>query len=261
MPNFVYLPAFSKRDLDHLIQHIEAIVFASQQPVKVSELLDAFERAFPDNELTRETVQEALKQIGEKYKGDQYGFEMRQIGGGYQFLTKAAHHELISIYLNQKARKRLSTAAMETLSIIAYKQPITKSEIEQIRGVNCDYTVHKLLEKELVTILGKKDAPGQPLLYGVSQAFLDYFGINSTEELPKLKDIAPKIENEIGEAEGIETTEGAEPAESTPATEESDVPVETDERAEEEATDTQAEVEAGESADPETDDPVSEESE
>jgi segregation and condensation protein B len=103
--------------------------------------------------------------------------------------------------LNQKQNKKLSSAALETLSIIAYKQPVTKSEIEQIRGVNADYTVHKLLEKELITILGKADTPGRPVLYGVSDYFLDYFGINSTEELPQLKEITPKDENVIGESD------------------------------------------------------------
>ena len=88
---------------------------------------------------------------------------------------------------------------METLSIIAYKQPVTKSEIEQIRGVSSDYTVHKLLEKELIQILGKSEQLGKPILYGVSDYFLDYFGLNSTQELPNLKDIMPQEDNEIGE--------------------------------------------------------------
>ena len=90
---------------------------------------------------------------------------------------------------------------METLSIIAYKQPVTKSEIEQIRGVSADYTVHKLLEKELINIAGKADSPGKPVLYTVSPFFLDYFGINSTDELPQLKEIMPQEENTLGEGE------------------------------------------------------------
>jgi segregation and condensation protein B len=90
----------------------------------------------------------------------------------------------------EKFLKKLSTAALETLAIIAYKQPVTKGEIENIRGVNCDYAVQKLLEKDLVIITGRKEnAPGQPLVYCTSKSFMDYFGINSVEDLPKLKDI------------------------------------------------------------------------
>ena len=116
-------------------------------------------------------------------------------------MSKAIYHEWISKFLHQNANKKLSSAAMETLSIIAYKQPVTKLEIEQIRGVNADYTVHKLLEKELISIVGKADMPGKPILYGVSQYFLDYFGINSTDELPQIKDVVPQEENTMGEQE------------------------------------------------------------
>lgn len=97
----------------------------------------------------------------------------------------------------QKIRKRLSTSALETLSIIAYRQPITKPEIERIRGVNCDYAVQKLLEKELIQISGKSDLPGRPVLYGTSPRFMDYFGINSLSQLPELREIAPE-ENTVG---------------------------------------------------------------
>ena len=98
-----------------------------------------------------------------------------------------------------KEKKRLSSAALETLSIIAYKQPITKSEIEQIRGVNADYSIHKLLEKDLIEIAGKKDTPGNPILYEVSQTFLEYFGINSTSDLPQPKEVEPITDNVVGE--------------------------------------------------------------
>ena len=92
----------------------------------------------------------------------------------------------------------MSQAALETLSIVAYKQPISKTEIEQIRGVSCDYAIQKLLEKELVAILGRSESPGRPLLYGTSERFMDYFGIKSLKDLPKLKDFK-EVENEIGE--------------------------------------------------------------
>ena len=119
-------------------------------------------------------------------------------GGGFQFLTKPAYQASIGILLKQQSKKRLSKSALETLSIIAYKQPVTKAEMEQIRGVSCDYTVQKLLEKELVEIRGKSEGVGRPILYGTSPKFMDYFGINDLKELPTPKDFAVP-ENEIGD--------------------------------------------------------------
>jgi segregation and condensation protein B len=123
---------------------------------------------------------------------------LEKSGGGFQFLTKPAYQNSISILLKQQSQKRLSTAQLETLSIIAYKQPISKSEMEQIRGVNCDYSVHKLLEKELIIITGKSTGLGRPLLYGTSQKFMDYFGINDIKDLPQPKDFSQES-NEIGD--------------------------------------------------------------
>ncbi len=177
--------------------HIEAIIFTSKNAVSVKELIDFFKST--DSEIVEEEmVKECIEKIENKYKNIEFSFELKRVGGGYQFLSKADYHESISMFLNQKARRKLSTSAMETLSIIAYKMPVTKAEIEQIRGVNSDYSVHKLLEKELINILGKAEKPGKPILYGVSQYFLDYFGLNSISEMPELKEILPQNNNEIG---------------------------------------------------------------
>ena len=178
---------------------IEAILFTAENPVSVEEIYNTF-TAF-EIEQSEEDIIKILQEIKAKYKHEDFAFELVNSGGGFQFLTKADYHEWISKFLNQKANKKLSSAAMETLSIIAYKQPVTKSEIEQIRGVSADYTVHKLLEKELINIAGKADSPGKPVLYTVSPFFLDYFGINSTDELPQLKEIMPQEENTLGEGE------------------------------------------------------------
>ena len=153
-----------------------------------------FEADVPDKDINA-----ALEQINEKYAGEEFPFEVVKTGGGFQFLTKPAYQSSIGILLKQRSKKRLSTSALETLSIIAYKQPVTKSEMEQIRGVNCDYSVQKLLEKELIEIKGKSDGLGRPLLYGTSDRFMDYFGINDLNDLPTPKDFATE-ENEIGEA-------------------------------------------------------------
>ncbi len=180
--------------------HIEAIIFTSKNAVSIKELLAFFNTQ--ENIAVDETIiLECIEEIENKYQSNNFSFELKKVGGGYQFLSKVAFHNSISIFLNQKAKRRLSVSAMETLSIIAYKQPVTKSEIEQIRGVSSDYSVHKLLEKELINVLGKSDKPGKPILYGVSQYFLDYFGMNSIEEMPLLKEILPQNDNEIGTPE------------------------------------------------------------
>ncbi|HEY1164466.1 MAG TPA: SMC-Scp complex subunit ScpB [Chitinophaga sp.] len=119
-----------------------------------------------------------------------YAFEVRESGGGYQFLTKKDYYQTVAQLNGEKFLKRLSTAALETLAIIAYKQPISKGEIEHIRGVSSDYSIQKLLEKELIVISGRsEELPGKPLLYTTSKAFMDYFGLNSPADLPKLKEV------------------------------------------------------------------------
>ena len=142
-------------------------------------------------------IEQAIERLQAKYDDDNFAIQIIKSGGGYQFLTKPAYQASIGILLKQQSKKRLSVSALETLSIIAYKQPVSKPQIEQIRGVNCDYAIQKLLEKELVEIKGKSDGLGRPLLYGTSQKFMDYFGINSLDELPTLKDFK-EDENEAG---------------------------------------------------------------
>lgn len=180
--------------------HIESLIFSSSSAVSTKELIEYFEK-LEENEITASLISNSISALENKYKDSQFSFELKKVGGGYQFLTKADYHENISLFLNQKAKRKLSSSALETLSIIAYKQPVTKSEIEQIRGVNSDYSVHKLLEKELIVISGKSEKPGKPILYSVSPYFLDYFGMNSIEEMPKINDIMPETENQIGTPE------------------------------------------------------------
>jgi segregation and condensation protein B len=182
--------------MDFLEQHIEALIFTTQHPISIQELksvLDAtFETDFPEPDLLR-----GVESLKIKYKNPEFAFEIIEIAEGFQFLTKPAYHNSVGMFLKQTTKKRLSQAALETLSIIAYKQPVTKTELEQIRGVNCDYALQKLLEKELVDIKGRSEAIGRPLLYGTSEKFMDYFGIKSLNDLPKPKDFK-EVENQIG---------------------------------------------------------------
>jgi len=177
--------------------NIEALVFASEQSLPVKEIQVVIHSGL-GIDISEDDIIAHLKAIKEKYDGDDFAITLVEINEGYQFLTKSAHHVLIHQLQIQRSKKKLSQAALETLAIIAYRQPVTKLEIEQIRGVNCDYTLQKLLEKELISITGKADAAGKPLLYGTSALFMDYFGIKNNSELPQLKDISPD-NNEIGE--------------------------------------------------------------
>lgn len=185
--------------MENLQQHIEALIFSSDSAITKADMLECA-RKIEGAVIDEQILDELLSAIEEKYRQDYFAFELRVLGGGYQFFTKPAYYGTVSILIGQKEKKRLSTAALETLAIIAYKGPITKAECEAIRGVNCDYSVQKLLEKELIEVAGRIEAAvGKPILYKVTPLFLDYFGINSTTELPKLKDVILPEENTIGE--------------------------------------------------------------
>jgi segregation and condensation protein B len=187
--------------LDYLGKHIEALIFCSSKPVKKEDLHATLVEMY-EAEIPKQDIDSALENIKERYSSDEYAFEVVHSGGGFQFLTKPAYQSSIGIYLKQQSKRRLSTSALETLSIIAYKQPVTKAEIEQIRGVNCDYSVQKLLEKNLIEIKGKSHSVGRPLIYGTSEKFMDYFGVNELSELPAPKDFAGE-DNEIGNEQDI----------------------------------------------------------
>ena len=182
-------------EISNLLPYIEALIFASDKPLTTLEITEIVNNTpaisdVSDEKINLDKVEAALQSIVEKYSADFYPFEMKMSGGGWQFLTRKEFHSTVAQLNGDKFTKRLSAAALETLSIIAYKQPVTKGEIESIRGVSSDYAVQKLLEKELIIISGRNEkAPGQPLLYSTSKNFMDYFGINSSDELPKIKEV------------------------------------------------------------------------
>lgn len=171
---------------------VEAIIFASELPVKREELVEVIQKTYdypPESSLTtEEELSSILSRLPQKYSESIYPFEIRNVGGGYQFYTKSTYYPYIKQSVISKNQKKISKSAMEVLSIIAYKQPVTKTEVEHIRGVNSDYAVHKLLDRKLITVSGRLDAPGKPLLYKTTEYFLQYLGLNKTEDLPKLKE-------------------------------------------------------------------------
>ena len=185
-------PKFPLGGTGGLMSHIESLIFASDKPLTSLEITDLINQAFGfmDEKISADQIDAAIEGIVEKYNSEFYPFEVKQSGGGWQFLTKKEYHKTVAQLNGEKFLKRLSAAALETLAIIAYKQPVTKGEIEAIRGVSSDYAVQKLLEKDLIVISGRNEKlPGHPLVYATSKSFMDYFGINSAEDLPKIKEV------------------------------------------------------------------------
>ncbi len=187
--------------MNSLETKIESLIFCSPKPIKIHDIQKAFTES-ENKDYNEKEIKDSLEVILNKYKDSNFSFEIVESGGGFQFLTKNEFSRLNEILLKQQSKRRLSISALETLSIIAYKQPVTKSEIEKIRGVNCDYTIQKLLDKELIKIEGKSEKVGRPLIYATSLKFMDYFGINNLDQLPTIKDFQ-KEENSIGDEKEI----------------------------------------------------------
>ncbi|MEM9546542.1 MAG: SMC-Scp complex subunit ScpB [Bacteroidota bacterium] len=175
--------------MDKLSHHIEALVFVAENSLSFKEIKNCLDEQFA-TKFKKEDVEKAIAELFEKYQSEDFAVEMVEISNGYRFMTKGAYYPTVATFLKQSTKKKLSRAALETLSIIAYKQPVEKSELEKIRGVSCDYSIQKLLEKELVEIVGRSEGPGRPLLYSTSEKFMDYFGLKSIQDLPKTRDIA-----------------------------------------------------------------------
>ena len=172
-------------------QIIEALIFASDVPVRPDQILELWSsEVFAEQPLDGPGLEFVLAGLEEKYQSEEHVFELRQINGGYQFFTKRDFYPFVRQSLLEKNKRKLSRASLETLSIIAYRQPVAKTELEFIRGVNCDYAVRKLLDQKLIEIQGRSDAPGRPLLYGTSAYFMEYFGLNDVSDLPKLEEVS-----------------------------------------------------------------------
>ncbi len=162
----------------------EALLFASSEPVsyqKISKFL---------GKLTKAEVAEVIERLNEKYTEGGHVFRIREIAEGYQFCLQPNMTSAVEKFLKRQRERRLTQAGLETLAVIAYKQPVTKGEIEHIRGVGADGTLNTLLERKLVTIVGRSEKVGHPLLYGTTKTFLEYFGLKDIKELPRLEEFA-----------------------------------------------------------------------
>lgn len=171
---------------------LEALIFASDEPLTVKQILTVFAeapRTAEEFHLTASNIAEHINELNNEYELQERAFRIVAISGGYQFATLPHYARWVGELFKEKIRRRLSPAAVETLAIIAYKQPVAKPDIEAIRGVNVDYIISTLLERNLITIVGRADTIGRPLLYGTTDYFLHHFGIHSIADLPKLREI------------------------------------------------------------------------
>lgn len=179
------------------ISVIEALIFSSDDSLSAEEIIRAIKSIDgEDIEITKEEVDGAVDALNKKYSEAGNSFRILRIANGYLYATLESYAKYVGYLSSERAKRRLSQAALETLSIIAYKQPITKPELESIRGVNSDYILTTLLEKNLITIKGRAETVGRPLLYGTTDEFLKYFGLNNLTDLPKPREIDEIMQDE-----------------------------------------------------------------
>jgi segregation and condensation protein B len=188
---------------------LEAIIYAADEPATLDQLVEAVRAE-------KMEVRAALDLLVASYAADDRGIEIRKVAGGYKFYTKAQHHDVVRKFIKSlRPPLRLTMPALETLAVIAYKQPATLPEVQEIRGVNCAGVIKTLLEKRLITTAGRKPVIGRPILYRTSKEFLMRFGLSDLDELPSLKEFEQLAQAALGTDEGIAPIEpepAAEPA-------------------------------------------------
>ena len=176
---------------------IEALIFSSDDSLAVADIMNAVRGIDGDDiEITAEDIHKAVEELNDKYSANNTSFRIVKIANGYLFATTDQYAKYVGYLSSEKTKRRLSQAALETLSIIAYKQPLTKPELETIRGVNSDHIVNSLLEKNLISIKGRADSIGRPLLYSTTDEFLKYFGLNNLSDLPKPRELEEIMNDE-----------------------------------------------------------------
>lgn len=168
---------------------IESLIFASPEPISEEKICEVIAKGEESLGLETDAVDPFVEKLNQRYEENGLAFRIDYVGGGYTFSTKKRYEPWLSIFQHENAYRKLSQSAIETLAIVAYKQPVTKPEVDDIRGVDSGYILRQLLEKVLIEVSGRLDAPGKPLLYRTTKHFLKHFGINSIDELPKPREI------------------------------------------------------------------------
>ena len=170
------------RSISEIVSIVEALVFVADEPITVKVLADVLEE-------DRETIEAAVEELKQEYEEREGGLQLREIAGGWQISTRTEYHEEVRRFLKTRPSAKLSLAALETLAVIAYKQPVTVPEILEIRGVQSASAIKTLLDKKLITAKGRKETVGRPMMYGTSKDFLLQFGLKDLSELPSIEDI------------------------------------------------------------------------
>lgn len=168
---------------------IEALIFASEEPISGQKIKKIIVDNEEQLEVNEDTISDFVDKLNDRYDKNGFSFRIERIAKGYTFVTEKKFHYWLSIFQHENAYRKLSQSAIESLAIVAYKQPITKPEVDQIRGVDSGYILRQLMEKALIEVSGRSDSPGKPLLYTTTSHFLRHFGINSVNELPKPREI------------------------------------------------------------------------
>ena len=197
---------------EYLKGAIEALLFISEKPVLLEHIAEVMQESVGTVD-----VRKLLDELKEEYENKQRGMMIVEIAGGYQMLTSPHYVSYVRNFLKTKVKEKLSRPALETLAIVAYKQPVSRGDVELVRGVNSDGVVLHLLNKGLIKIVGKKDVPGRPYLYGSSKLFLEYFGLKSLRDLPKIEDVSLLLANAEQENIILETEDLATQGESLTA--------------------------------------------
>jgi len=181
------------------MQLVEALLIATDVPLTFERLDECIDDGH------RIDLDATVEALNERYSLEQHAFHIMKVGKGYQIVTVNKFETVIRNYINRNVRARLTYAALETLAVVAYKQPISKPEIERVRGVNCAGVLSTLLERELITVSGRSDAPGRPLLYSTTDEFLRYFGLASPADLPRTRELDELFRNKENEPQALET--------------------------------------------------------
>ena len=172
-----------KMVLEKLKQIVEALIFASDVPITIDQLKSFIE------DTTVVQIQKVIEELNLENKQNNRAFHIIHVAGGYQMVTREAYSQWVKKLFQKKIKSRLTQAALETLSVFVFKQPVSKTEVSAIRGVNCDGVVKTLLDRKLINITGRSDGPGRPLIYCTTKEFLRYFGVNNISDLPKPREI------------------------------------------------------------------------
>ena len=175
------------RSISEIVSIVEALIFVADEPITVKTLSDVLEE-------DRETIEAAVEELNQEYEMRESGLQLREIAGGWQLSTRTEYHEEVRKYLKTRPNAKLSFAALETLAVIAYKQPATVPEILEIRGVQSASAIKTLLDKKLITAKGRKETVGRPMQYGTSKDFLIQFGLKDLSELPSIEDFEDLVQ-------------------------------------------------------------------